>query len=236
MRPATRTCSGRSGARAAACGVVTGLELELVELSQVYAGALFWPLERAGEVLRRWLELTPELPEEVTSLGRLLQFPPFPEIPEPLRGRAFAVVEAACQLDEAQAAPLLAPLRELDPAMDTFATMPPAGLADLHMDPPDPLPGSGGHVMLDSPPPDAIDAVVEIAGAGTDSPLVSLELRHTGGALARRDPGNGALASLDGTLSLFGSARRRCRRPRPRSPTASGASPRRSSPGAAGAS
>ena len=33
---------------------------------------------------------------------------------------------------------LLAPLRELGPAMDTFAVQPPAGIAGLHMDPPEP--------------------------------------------------------------------------------------------------
>ena len=36
-----------------------------------------------------------DVPDEVTSVGRLLQFPPLPQIPEPLRGKSFALVEAA---------------------------------------------------------------------------------------------------------------------------------------------
>ena len=28
------------------------------------------------------------------SCGRIMRFPPFPEVPEPLRGNAFALVEA----------------------------------------------------------------------------------------------------------------------------------------------
>ena len=34
------------------------------------------------------------MPDEVTSVGRIMQFPPFPDVPEPLRGNAFALVEA----------------------------------------------------------------------------------------------------------------------------------------------
>jgi hypothetical protein len=29
----------------------------------------------------------------MTSVGRILQFPPLPEVPEPLRGNAFVLVE-----------------------------------------------------------------------------------------------------------------------------------------------
>ena len=34
------------------------------------------------------------VPDEITSVGRILQFPPIPEVPEPLRGQKFAIVEA----------------------------------------------------------------------------------------------------------------------------------------------
>ena len=30
----------------------------------------------------------------MTSVGRILQLPPLPEIPEPVRGKSFVVVEA----------------------------------------------------------------------------------------------------------------------------------------------
>ena len=65
------------------------------------------------------------MPEEVTSAGRVLQFPPIDEIPESSAGQSFAVVEAACLMSEAEASELLRPLRELGPAMDTFAMVPP---------------------------------------------------------------------------------------------------------------
>jgi hypothetical protein len=49
----------------------------------------------------------------------------------------------------------------------------------------------------------AIDALVGIAGADARSPLLSVEVRHAGGALARKVPGSGALASIEGQFLLF---------------------------------
>ena len=66
-------------------------------------------------MLHAWREWIAGVPEEVTSIGRLLQFPPFEEMPEPLRGQSFAVVEAVCLMSEAEASELLRPLRELGP-------------------------------------------------------------------------------------------------------------------------
>ena len=44
-------------------------------------------------MLRAWREWTLAVPDEVTSEGRLLRLPPLPELPEPLRGRAFVMVD-----------------------------------------------------------------------------------------------------------------------------------------------
>jgi FAD binding domain/Berberine and berberine like len=178
-------------------GVVTALELELFPVRELYAGVLFWPQERAAEVLKAWHEWTADLPEEMTSLGRLLNVPPLEEIPEPVRGRSFVVVEAAWLGDEADGAEQLAPLRELGPEMDTFAMIPPPGLAALHMDPPQPVPAVGEGMLLGDFPAAAIEAVVGAAGPGTESPLLSIEVRQLGGAAARPDAESGALAAID---------------------------------------
>jgi hypothetical protein len=184
-------------------GVVTALELELFPVPELYAGVLYWPQERAGEVLKAWSEWTADVPEEMTSLGRLLNVPPLDIVPEPLRGRSFVVVEAAWLGDEASGAEQLATLRGLDPEMDTFAMIPPTGLAALHMDPPEPVPGVGDGMLLGDFPAEAIDAVVDVGGPGTDSPLLSIEVRHLGGAAARPDPGQGALAALQAPYLMF---------------------------------
>ncbi len=65
------------------------------------------------------------------------------------------------------------------------------------MDPVDPVPAFVDGWLLADLPPAAIDALVEAAGPGSGSPLLSVELRHLGGALADAAPEHGALASLE---------------------------------------
>jgi hypothetical protein len=184
-------------------GVVTALEFRLYPIAEVYAGVLFFPIERGREVLYAWRKWIEDVPDEVTSVGRFLQFPPIPDIPEPLRGGSFVVVEATSLLDEAATSELLRPLRELRPAMDTFATIPIARLSSLHMDPEHPVAGAADGMLLRDFPAEAIDAIVAAAGAGSGSPLLSVEVRHLGGALGRRQPGHGALATIEAGFAMF---------------------------------
>ena len=92
-------------------GVVTAVEFELFEIPEVYAGAMFFPWDRSAEVLRAWLDWTRTVPDEVTSVGRMLQFPPLPVVPEPLRGQSFAVLELVFLGDKAAGDELTEPLR-----------------------------------------------------------------------------------------------------------------------------
>ncbi len=184
-------------------GVVTALEFRLCPLTELYAGALFFPLERASEVLHAWREWIETVPDEVTSLGRVMQFPPIPEIPEPLRGNAFAIIEAAIIGDEDEGGRLIEPLRALGASIDTFATIPVPALSRLHMDPEHPVPGTGDGMLLRDFPPSAIETLVELVGAGSRSPLLSAEVRHLGGAVGRVAAGGGALASINAGFAFF---------------------------------
>jgi FAD/FMN-containing dehydrogenase len=184
-------------------GVVTALEFKLFPLQQVYGGVLFFPLERGAEVLRAWRRWVDTVPDDVTSVGRFMQFPPIPAIPEPLRGNSFALVEATSLLGQDETDELLRPLRDLGPAMDTFKTMPVRELKHLHMDPEHPVAGFGDGMLLGEFNDDAIDAMVRVTGAGSGSPLLSVEVRHLGGELARKSPGAGALATIDGKFAMF---------------------------------
>lgn len=184
-------------------GVVTAVEFRIFPISEVYAGVLFFPWERSSEVLHAWLEWTRTVPDEITSVGRIMQFPPLPELPDALRGQRFALVEAVYVGEEADGAELMRPLRELGPTMDTFAMVPPVGIAELHMDPPDPVPYLGEGMMLGELDGAAIDRFVAAAGPDSGSTLVSAEIRHLGGALHRSAPHHGALATLDAEYMTF---------------------------------
>ncbi len=184
-------------------GVVTALEFAMYPMTSVYAGWLIFPWERSDEVLHAWSEWTRDAPEEVTSVGRILQLPPLEIIPEPLRGRNIVVVEAAFLGDEAAGRALMAPLRDLGPEMDTFAVVGPEGLARLHQDPEGPTPAIGTGALLDHFGPEAVDAFLSVAGPGSGSTLLSMEVRHADGARGRPHPGGGALSHVDARYVSF---------------------------------
>ena len=184
-------------------GIVTAIEFALHPVSEVHAGILFWPLERAGEVVRAWRAWVETVPVEATSLARLLRLPPIPDIPEPLRGRSFVAVEAALIMGDDDAGDLLRPLRELEPELDTFATIPVEQLSKLHMDPDHPVAGIGDGMLLADLPEEAVEAMLGAAGPASGSTLVSVEIRHLGGALAAVKRDHGALAWLDAAFAVF---------------------------------
>jgi UDP-N-acetylenolpyruvoylglucosamine reductase len=187
-------------------GVVTALEMTLYPVAELYAGALFFPIEHGAEVLHAWRRWTNTVPDELTSLGRLLRMPPLDEVPAPLRGRAFALVEAAYLGDAQSGAGLIEPLRELEPELDTFATIPAPALAQLNMDPDAPVPAVGDGAFLSALPGDAIDTILALVGPGAQTPLGHVEIRHLGGALAREAPGAGAQPKIDAEYLIFAAA------------------------------
>jgi FAD/FMN-containing dehydrogenase len=185
-------------------GAVTALEFELYPAGEVYAGMFAWPWERAADVLHAWREWVSGVPDELSTLARILQVPPLPDIPEPVRGRRLVVIEGVYLGANGPAGELLQPLRDLSPELDTFAAVPPAAVGHLHMDPEDPVPFAASGQMLDELPRAAIDAVIEAAGPGSRSPLLSFELRQLGGALTVSPSDAGALATLDQAFLTFG--------------------------------
>ena len=181
-------------------GVVTALEFNLFPLREVYAGILWFPVDRAAEILNEWRAWTDGQPREMTSVGRILQFPPIPEIPEPVRGQSFVVVQAIFLGDQAEGSRLLAPLRALGPVMDTVATIPITELSRLHMDPEGPAPGAGDGGMLAEVDTELVDTIVDLT---VGSPLLSVEIRHLGGAVAEPRPGHGAVSHFDAPFVMY---------------------------------
>ncbi len=79
-----------------------------------------------------------------------MRFPPMPELPEPLRGRALVSITLAFTGSEAEGNELVAPLRAIARPTSTRSRLLPAGaLGGLAGDPPGPLPGIGNAVLLD---------------------------------------------------------------------------------------
>jgi FAD/FMN-containing dehydrogenase len=184
-----------------AFGVVTAIEFNLFPITEVYAGHLFFPVERAAEVLRVWRDWTETVPDEITSVGRILQLPPIEEIPEPFRGKSWAVLQAIYSGDDFdEAKRLIEPLRALGAAVDTFDVMPIQALSHLHMDPEEPVAGFADGQTLAVLEDETIDAWVDVV---VGSPLVATEVRQLGGAVARAKAENGAVASFQAPYLAF---------------------------------
>jgi hypothetical protein len=186
-------------------GIVTAVELDLFPVTEVVAGMTVWPIAAAREVLAAWVPWARSAPDAATTSLRLLRLPPLPDVPEPLRDTPVVVVDGAVLAEPREAAGILEPFRRIGtPILDTWETMSPAGLLQIHMDPPAPVPARGDTMQLDDLDDAGIDALLGVVRPDEIAPLLFAELRQMGGALGREAPGAGARATMDGSFCLFG--------------------------------
>jgi hypothetical protein len=184
---------------------VTALEFELLPLASAYAGVLWYPLEQGPEVMATWSELTRSgLPDELTTVARVVRFPPAQEIPEFMRGRSFVVVAVYHVGESALADALLAPLQALRPLQDTLETIPISTIGSVFPDPAGPIAYIGDSLLLTELPNDAIDALTRTALADEPSPLTSVEFRHLQGELGRSRPSDGAASVINAAYVMYG--------------------------------
>jgi FAD/FMN-containing dehydrogenase len=188
-------------------GIVASLEFVLYPITHVYGGDLFYPAQRAAEVLELYGRWSAGLPDEVTSGVAFMNLPPFEEIPEPLRGNSLIAVRACYTGEdlEEKGEELLRPWREFgEPVMDTFGVMPYAAMDAISMDPVNPM-GAYGHVeMLRDLSPETCETLVKLAGADSNSPLAMLELRQLGGALSRPPADLNPMGRSDSRFIMYG--------------------------------
>ena len=169
-----------------AVGIVTAMEFDLVEQREVYGGALWFDGAAAADVLAAWRTWSQALPEQATTSIALMQLPPLPAVPPPLAGKLTVSVRYVWTGSAADGQELLRPLRAVaEPIADTVTTLPYASIGAVHSDPVDPMPTHEETDMLRSLPAEAVDALLGVAGPGSGSPQVMVELRQLGGALAR---------------------------------------------------
>lgn len=152
--------------------VVTGVELELFEAPELYAGAVVWPAERAAQVAAVYEEVLAGAPEELSVWWSLHRFPGA----EPL-----VSVQAAFLGSAAAGEKLLAPLASVGGAVrDTLGALPLTGLGSVTGDPVDPTPGVSRAELLTG----EVGRWSEALAAEPLDPLFGVQVRGLGGALA----------------------------------------------------
>jgi FAD/FMN-containing dehydrogenase len=186
-----------------AVGIVTALEFDLVRQPSVYGGALYFAGPDIAQVLHAWAQWCPELPEQATTSVALLRLPAVPGVPEPLAGRPTLALRFVWTGDPDEGTARLAPMRAVaEPVIDTVAVMPFSAIASVHNDPVDPLPSREKADLLRELPPEAVDALLAVAGPEADSPLTVVELRQFGGAIAREAEVPSAVCHRDAGYSI----------------------------------
>ncbi|MGW4350594.1 FAD-binding oxidoreductase [Nocardia sp. NPDC004582] len=185
----------------AAFGIVTQMTFRLFPIRTLYAGGLTYRVEDAPTVLRAWRNWMATAPETVTSSVAILNLPPLPEIPEPLRGATVLHLRYAHVGDPAEGAALLAPLRPVAaPLLDTVAELPYRDLASIHNDPTHAMPALDRGTLLRELPDAALDALL---GAVAGTPIGMTEIRAYGGAIAREPLSLNTVAGRDAAFQVF---------------------------------
>jgi hypothetical protein len=185
-------------------GIVTAVEIDLVEQAELYAGALWFDAAAARSVIRTWSVWSSLLPQAGTTSFAVMRLPDLPIFPEPLRSRTSVSVRFAWTGDPTEGAEMIQPLRALaQPLMDTVRVMPYEQIGDVHTDPVDPMPLHEQHSLLAEFGPEAAERLLELVGPDARTTLAAVEVRQLGGKV-RDDRGvPSAFAFRDAGFSVF---------------------------------
>ncbi|MFB4315261.1 FAD-binding oxidoreductase [Actinomadura sp. 21ATH] len=169
--------------------IVTALHLALHPAPSLYGGRVLWPAEHAPAVLDAYRRITATAPDRLTVWLDLLHFP---------GADPMVAVDATHLGPEDEARALLAPLDALPrPAADSRRTMPVSEIGSITAEPTDPSPGLTRGELLTALDDTAAKALL----AEPIAPLLSLQVRHLGGAFAR--PSDSPHGPLTEPYSLY---------------------------------
>ncbi len=173
-------------------GVVTGLELDLVPVTEIYGGQLVFDTSSVDVALETWRTWTATVPSELTSTIAVVTYPDIPPVPESLRGRHVASIRIAFDGPAEEGERWVAPLRQIGPRLsDDLRTMPYAESHTIHSDPPFPHAYAATNAMLSELTPQGLSALRALTAPGGSVDAV-VDIRHLGAALRHGGP-----ASID---------------------------------------
>ncbi|WP_147917682.1 FAD-binding oxidoreductase [Ruania zhangjianzhongii] len=171
--------------------IVTGVEIALQEAPAVYGGRMLWDASHAPAVARAFREVTAAAPDELTLWLELMSFP---------GANPLVAIDLTYLGPEATGRELLSALEALPaPLSDSRGMLSVAELGSITAEPTDPSPGMSRAELLTRLDDDAITALL----AEPIAPLLAVQVRHLGGALAQpSDTPHGALAEPYGVYLL----------------------------------
>jgi FAD/FMN-containing dehydrogenase len=168
-------------------GIVTEFEFDLNPIGpQVVAGALFWPMKDAPEVLRFYRDWIADCPDELMTIVVQRRAPDIPIVPRELVGEPVVAVAICYAGAVEQGEKVVAPMKAFgSPIMDVCTAKP----FVVHQAMFDPAFVHGRHYYIRScDVAELNDDVVDIVtdhGSRISSPITSIALWQMGGAVAR---------------------------------------------------
>ncbi|WP_226985789.1 FAD-binding oxidoreductase [Brachybacterium sp. FME24] len=185
-------------------GIVTSMDFGLFPVPTLYAGALLFAAETAQDVLPVWRDWAAEAPEKITTSAAFVQVPPDAPLPEPVRGKLVVSLRVSYDGEAHEGERLVAPLREVAPVLsDSVAEIPFTEWDRIHSDPEGPIPAYERTTLLAELPDEALSAIINLAGAESESPMSLVEVRQLGGALAREPDGGNAVGHREAAFTFF---------------------------------
>lgn len=187
-----------------ATGIVTAVEIDLVELPTFYGGALYFDGADAAAVIDRWRSWSAALPEAGTTSFVLLQLPEMPMVPPQLANRLSIGVRFLWTGEAAEGERLLDEMRAVAQVLvDDASVRPFAAIDSVHADPVDPMPVVESAMLLRSFTAEAAAALLATAGTGSGSPQIAVEVRQLGGAISRPGEHPSAFDQRDAGFSVL---------------------------------
>lgn len=182
-------------------GVATALTVELVAPQELWAGYRLWSIDALGPVVDAWVSAMGQIGDALSTSISVLRTPPgAPMFPPALQGVPIVHLAFASPQGPDAASPLLRALRMAPaPVIDSsWAPADAARLAQIHLDPPNPVPALGIGRWLG---PDALAVAADALETATavDSPLAMIELRNLDNEAHTRD---GATTAVPGPFLL----------------------------------
>lgn len=185
-------------------GIVTAMTIEMVELTSIFGGGIFYAAPHIPDVLHAYPAWAGALAEQTSSSVAILRLPPAPQLPEPLRGQTVAHLRVCHVGDSTSGERLVAPMRAVAPALlDELGDLPYTAIDAIHQDPDHPIPFCYRGALLNELTAETIDALLSVAGPHVQAPLTLCELRQLGGALHRGPAAGNAVGGRDAAYSLF---------------------------------
>lgn len=152
---------------------VTSVEFTLAPASSVYGGTMTWPAGRAAAVISAFRDVTAAAPDELTAWCSVVRFPGAPALVR-LDTTYLGKAEAA--------AALLQPFDRIDGKLsDTRRLLPVSELGKITDEPTKPAPSRQQATLVNGLTDQFVDALL----TQSIEPLITVQIRHLGGALQR---------------------------------------------------